>query len=195
MDQWLASSITEKSGWAPFQIQLQKPDLIRGMGSEEGIGDRLRVVAFAELQARDAFQSGVDRFSRAVPEYWSKQWLAFAKVEARHAQMLLDRMKVLGVSISARKVSDKLTRLCKTAQDPIVFLFCLASAEERGMEAGNQLKDLVAKYDPISAAIFEEIASEEVEHVRAAKEMLAPFSYDELREKARAVDREIFANL
>jgi uncharacterized ferritin-like protein (DUF455 family) len=172
-------------GYAPFRPTTGRPDPARGLASPEGVADRLRLVAFAELQARDLFTYGLEHFSGKVPQLWLDSWAAFAKVEERHAQMLLDRMLELGVDPGAKTVSDKLSRLCRAAAEPVLFLFLLSSAEERGMDAGFILGEQMRAVDPLSADIFARIAAEEVEHVKMAREALAAFSQEELREGAR----------
>lgn len=173
--------------YQPFRISAGKPDAIRALQAPGGVGDRLRVVAFAELQARDLFRYGSEMFQREAPEAWRAGWLRFAEVEDLHAQLLLTRMSELGLEPGERTVSDKLTRLCRAASDPVTFLFLLASAEERGMESGNILGHQMQAVDPESAAIFARIAREEVEHVDAARSALAPYALPELKEKARAL--------
>ncbi|MGE3261700.1 MAG: DUF455 family protein [Bacteriovoracia bacterium] len=182
-----SSDITRENLWQPFRLA-EKGDAIRAMQSAEGVADRLRLVAFAELQARDAFRSGAARFEGKIAEELRQTWLRFAEVEDRHAQMLLARMAELGVDPGARAVSDKLTRLCEKATDPIVFLFLLSSAEERGMEQGKILGDQMLAVDAASAKIFIQIAEEEVEHVQMARDALAGFDLDNLRTQARAVN-------
>lgn len=181
-----SSDIHFGNDWKPFRLSLHKPDLIRPMGKVGGIEDRLRVVAFAELQARDAFAWGAEQFPEA-PESWRRIWREFSVVEDRHAQMLLDRMEVLGFDLGARTVSDKLTRLCRKAPDALSFLFFLSSAEERGMEAGTILGKQMMAFDPESAQIFAQIAAEEVEHVKMAKEALMDAPIEALKEKARSI--------
>jgi uncharacterized ferritin-like protein (DUF455 family) len=178
-----SAEINFNGNWRPFRIQ-PKADAIRALSTSEGVGDRLRVVAFAELQARDAFLYGAERFPEA-PVEWRHAWIRFAKVEDRHAQMLLTRMAELGVGIPDRAVTDKLTRLCRLAEDPVTFLFLLASAEERGMEAGMVLGKQMRAYDPVSASIFAQIADEEVEHVEMASSALAGSAEEPLKAKAR----------
>jgi len=175
------------TAYAPFRIAAGKPDAIRALQCPGGVGDRLRVVAFAELQARDLFRYGAERFSGEAPEAWREEWLRFASVEDQHAQLLLKRMQELGVEPGERAVSDKLSRLCRSADDPVTFLFLLASAEERGMESGNVLGSQMQPLDPESASIFARIAREEVEHVESARSALAPYALPELKEKARAL--------
>lgn len=185
-----SSSITFATGWKPFSLRLHKPDSIRSLQTPDGVGDRLRVVAFAELQARDAFLYGCERFPNA-PADWRADWQRFAEVEDRHAQMLLTRMSELGISIETRAVSDKLTQLCRRADNAVDFLFLLSTAEERGMEAGEVLGKQMAPIDAASAAIFAQIAEEEVEHVASAKAALANFNLEELQVRARAISAQI----
>lgn len=184
-----AESIRRESAWEPFKIAA-KAELVRPMTGLGGVEDRLRIVAFAELQARDAFRYGAERFPD-IPAAWREDWLRFADVENRHAQMLLNRMHELGFAIGARAVNDKLTRLCRAATDAETFLFLLGSAEERGMEAGQILGKQMSAVDAISAQIFAQIAAEEVEHVASSQKILAVFDIVELRERARGVDKKI----
>ncbi len=178
--------MTFANHWHPFVLTQGKPEPTRALTAAEGVADRLRLVAFAELQARDAFRWGAERFPEA-PEAWRQDWLRFAEVEDRHAQMLLTRMEELGVDPGARTVSDKLTRLCRKAEDPVLFLFLLSSAEERGMEAGLVLGQQMTAVDAASAALFQQIAAEEVEHVASAKAALEGQDPIALREHARAL--------
>ena len=142
-----STEITFATAWKPFQTSLRGHP-IRALSSPEGVADRLRVVAFAELQARDAFLWGAARFAQeGVAVKWCEAWAAFAAVENRHAQMLLTRMDELKVNPGERVVSDRLTRVCHLAKDPVNFLFYLSSAEERGMEAGFFLGKEMRKYD------------------------------------------------
>lgn len=185
-----SSSITLRGNWAPFSIATGRPDAIRALATPEGVADRLRVVAFAELQARDAFRYGAERFPE-IPAEWRETWLRFADVEDRHAQMLLTRMSELGIEPGARSVSDKLTRLCRRAEDAVTFLFLLASAEERGMEAGQVLGEQMKPFDAASAAIFAQIAEEEVEHVEMARAILAHHPVEPLKARAREISASL----
>ncbi len=185
-----STEITAARGWKPFRTAL-KNDIIRAMSAAEGVADRLRVVAFAELQARDAFAYGVAKFAGQAPAQWLGYWEQFAVVEDRHAQMLLTRMDELSIDPGERVVSDKLFKLCTLAHDPVDFLFLLSSAEERGMEAGFILGKDMQAFDPVSAKIFQTIAEEEVEHVKMANDALAPFDFLALKAKAKELNRAI----
>lgn len=195
MQAFLASEIHHGNRWAPFRVEGLKPEYVRPLRSVGGVEDRLRLVAFAELQARDLFQFGVEHWGSLVPDLWIESWRRFAEVENRHAQMLLDRMMELGFDPGARTVSDKLWRLCEKAETPEDFLFLLSSAEERGMEAGFVLGKEMAAVDEGSAQVFLRIAEEEIEHVQMATQALSPWSEDLLREKAREISRMVEGEL
>jgi uncharacterized ferritin-like protein (DUF455 family) len=179
------------NSYAPFRPTAGKPDGVRPLADFGGVEDRLRVVAFAELQARDLFRFGASKFATSAPAEWIQDWLRFADVEDRHAQMLLSRMHELGFDPGARTVSNKLTRLCHGADDATLFLFLLSGAEERGMEAGQILGQQMAAVDSVSSAIFAQIAREEVEHVDSARAALAGFEVDPLRARARDLSKRI----
>lgn len=188
---WKSSEINMGNHWTPFKVHPKKTDVVRAMTAPEGIEDRLRLVAFAELQARDAFLWGALQYKGKAPDPWIKSWEEFARVEDRHAQMLLNRMSEVGADPGARQVSDKLSRLCMASTDPVIFLFLLSSAEERGMESGNILGEQMKAVDPISAQVFLQIASEEVEHVQMARDALAPYLHLNLKEQARAISASL----
>lgn len=190
---WQASEITREFRWKPFHVRASKGDIIRGLSAPEGVADRLRLVCFAELQARDLFRYGAEKFRGIAPPDWISDWERFAVVEERHAQMLLTRMSELKVEPGARAVSDKLSSLCEAAPDALTFLYLLSSAEERGMEAGNILGRQMQAVDAESAAIFARIAEEEVEHVAMAKAALAGHDIETLRDQARAINAQVDA--
>jgi uncharacterized ferritin-like protein (DUF455 family) len=180
-----------ENGYAPFRPTSGKPDGVRPLAAAGGVEDRLRLVAFAELQARDLFRYGAEAFATRAPPSWIADWLRFAEVEDRHAQMLLSRLAALGLEPGARTVSDKLSRLCRATDDPVLFLFLLSSAEERGMEAGFVLGEQMGRVDPESAEVFARIAREEVEHVDAARNALAPYAPVGLQERARHLSARV----
>ena len=179
------------NGYAPFRPTSGKADGVRPLAGQGGVEDRLRLVAFAELQARDLFRYGAEKFASSAPEGWIKDWLRFADVEDRHAQMLITRMKELELDPGGRTVSDKLTRLCHGAEDATLFLFVLSGAEQRGMEAGQILGEQMSAIDPASSAIFAQIAREEVEHVDSARAALAEFVGEPLKARARDLSKRI----
>lgn len=181
-----STSILPANAWHPFRLG-PKAEPVRALTHAEGVADRLRVVAFAELQAREAFLLGARRFPEA-PARWRDAWVSFAAVEDRHARMLLQRMEELGVEPGGRLVSDRIWQLCQAAPDWELFFFLLASAEERGMESGFTLAKLMQPVDATSAALFEQIAREEVEHVELAKAAIGSLPADAMQARARSLN-------
>ena len=156
--------------WEPFHVvpHGMKADAPRSLDTFEGVADRLRSAAFAEIQAREAFLWASTHFEE-VSEDLKKAWVMLARAEQRHLEWLLNRMKELEIDIAGRRVSDQLwTSLisCKTARE---FALYMASAEERGRVAGVRFQQALAKTDPRTAEIFGKIAEEEISHIALAE--------------------------
>ncbi len=156
--------------WEPFLVAPTgtKADAPRPLDTFEGVGDRLRTAAFAEIQAREAFLWGSIHFEDASSDL-KNAWIELSRAEDRHLQSLLQRMSELKIEIQSRRVSDQLwisLISCKTAQE---FALYMASAEERGRKAGVRFHEALAQTDPVTAQIFGKIAEEEVEHVALAE--------------------------
>lgn len=169
----MAKEMPDEVSWAPFQVAVPplRAEAPRSIQTLEGIGDRLRTAAFAEIQAIRAFSWAHSTFLDA-PEGLRQAWATLIPEEEKHLGWLLERMKELGIDPYARRVSiqlfESLTR-CKTARE---FTLYMSSAEERGQRAGeNFYRDLMA-VDPISAKIFGKIAEEEASHVKLASDYL-----------------------
>lgn len=165
-----SAMLTEPSSeWAPFRVvdASEKPQMPRPLKGPFGIGDRLRWVAFAELQASRGFAWAAERYSDA-PEELKNAWRLLAQEELKHMNWILDRMAELNVAPEDRKLrADLWTSFmkCETARD---FTQYMASAEERGRSAGVFFAQTLRDLDPKTGLIFEKIAAEEVEHVRLA---------------------------
>lgn len=156
--------------WAPFVLSEggARGDPPRSIDTAEGIGDRLRTAAFAELQAREAFHWAAGAFAD-TPEELRRSWSALSVAEDRHLGWLIARMRELGVDVRARRVSDflwKSLQSCKTGREFAVFI---ATAEERGRKAGARFHEAMMARDPVTAEIFGRIAEEEVAHVALAQ--------------------------
>lgn len=160
----------DETRWAPFRTLPadRRSEPVRSLRSPEGISDRLRSAAFAELQAREAFAWAAGRYPEA-PEALREAWRGLSAAEDRHLGWLLGRLGEVGSSPEARGVSPRLwgslTR-CATARD---FAFFMASAEERGRQAGLNFQSSLAGIDPLTADIFGRIAQEEAAHVALAR--------------------------
>ena len=159
--------------WNPFRICApgEKAPYPRALTTKEGLGDRLRFVAFAEKQAVVAFSSAAEIFSDS-PIQTRELWLALSKEEEKHLSWLIVRMKELNVSVDERPQSLALWQSfdhCKTALE---FANFMAKAEDRGRQAGEQFYETLLKIDPITAEIFRKIAEEEKEHILLAAKAL-----------------------
>jgi uncharacterized ferritin-like protein (DUF455 family) len=155
--------------WGPFLVlpRAERAKGPRAIVSKEGIGDRLRAAAFAEIQAYYAFLWASERFEDA-PEMLRQNWRGLAFAEERHLGWLLGRMAELGIEVRERGVSDWLWYSliqCKTAREFAVYI---ANSEERGRIAGVRFCEAMMPVDSVSASIFGNIAEEEVEHIRLA---------------------------
>ena len=176
---YFAHEIKKENNWEPFQVK-DKADKLRSVRNVEGVKDRLRVVAFAELQARDGFLWGIERFPLAEKE-WREYWQTFSQMENRHAQLLLDRAKELDLILSDRAVSNALFKSFLSASSPETFFYLMATAEERGMEIGLSMVESVRSVDRKSAEIFCLCAEEEVEHITVAKRLLKGYDVEALK--------------
>ena len=156
--------------WGPFDVtpRGQHAPGPRAMTSKEGVMDRLRAVAFAELQAREAFYWASEAFAGQTPEGCLKAWRGLGLAEDRHYQWLLRRLAELGGTIEGRPVSDQLWISLRTCRLPDEFAHKMASAENRGRIAGERFVEGMKAFDPTSAEIFRKIAEEEIEHIKLA---------------------------
>ena len=156
--------------WSPFSVcapgaQAPAP---RSVTTREGVADRLRAAAFAELQAREAFRFAADAFVEA-PEELRSAWRALAAAEDRHLGWLLARLAALGVRPDERPVSARLWEALASCARAEEFEVLIAKAEERGRQAGERFATAMLAVDPESAAVFGRIADEEAGHVALAR--------------------------
>jgi uncharacterized ferritin-like protein (DUF455 family) len=156
--------------WAPFTVvpRGEHAPAPRSIHTVEGVCDRLRAAAFAEIQAREAFLWAAQTLTDA-PASLSEAWRLLAAEEDKHLGWLLRRLEALGQAPGDRGVSDQLwisLTACGTAQE---FALFMATAEDRGRRAGERFHEQLASQDPESSRIFGQIALEEVEHIRLAE--------------------------
>jgi rubrerythrin len=148
--------------WHPYVLGVvPKP---RSLLTPEGLGDRLRFVAFAERQATRAFREAATRFSDASPGL-REAWLWVAAEEEKHESWLLQRLADIKQDVATVPVALDLYlsfERCQTAQE---FAIYMSNAEERGRVAGERFAQVLASTDPLTAKMFEQIALKEREHV------------------------------
>jgi rubrerythrin len=159
--------------WSPFMVCKlgEKPPYPRALSTKEGLGDRLRFVAFAEKQATHAFATAAEIFD--VPEAVKKIWLTLSREEEKHLTWLLYRMKELGVDAGERPQGISLWHSFDRCETPEQFANFMANAEDRGRIAGEQFYQTLLSIDPQTARLFQQIAKEEVEHIRLASAVLS----------------------
>lgn len=162
-------------GWRPFQLcpPDERPPAPRAIDTREGVGDRLRTAAFAELQAREAFAWAARRYEDA-PEGLRRTWEGLAASEHKHLLMILERMRVLGVAVDERPVSDALWRSLTSCPDAPSFARWMRRAEERGKTAEERFAERLASADPQTAAMFALVAREEAAHIAVADRYFPP---------------------
>lgn len=153
--------------WSPYKTGM--PSKIRPMNTIEGLGDRIRVAAFAERQAYYAFTQAATIFANDVPSELVKAWQKIALEESKHESWLLKRLAELNIDVAEVPVSLGLYRSfigCQTARD---FTLYISDSEEKGRLAGMKFAEFLKITDPISSKIFTDIADEEVFHISLAK--------------------------
>lgn len=152
--------------WSPFR-KMENPGQLRApraLGSPEGLGDRLRAAAWAEIQAREGFLWAKATFADA-PLDLRTAWGMLAKAEDKHLNWLLTRMQELKIDVTEVEVDDSLWRSYLSCTSAREFSFFMANAEERGRKAGERFAEALSARDPVTAQIFGQIAKEEIEHI------------------------------
>lgn len=155
--------------WEPFVLcgPEEYAPASRGIGSPEGIADRLRTAAFAERQAFAAFVWAAENLADASDELRAA-WRRIALEEEVHLHLLLGRMAELGVKVADRPVSDRLWRRLIQSKTAPEFSILMRDAEARGQAAEESFRRSLAQRDPVTAAIFGRIADDEAEHLATA---------------------------
>ena len=157
--------------WSPYLIGTSGK--IRSLNTVEGLGDRLRLVAFAERQAYHGFKHAIENFTDApigLREAW--EWVAIE--EAKHESWLLQRLGELKQSIDAQPVDLRLYQSLLRCQSAREFALYVSDAEERGRVGAERFREALAVRDPVTAEIFGKIASEEVGHIALVKKFFEP---------------------
>lgn len=153
--------------WAPFLVQSTVQLAPRPLPTREGIGDRLRTAAFAELQAERAFNRAAEIYTDA-PQALRDAWRHLAIEETKHMRWLLGRLEEMQIDVRERPVSDSLWQSLSKCSDARSFAQYIADSEERGRRAGQRFHDTLLTIDEKTARIFGEIAREEQRHIDLA---------------------------
>jgi hypothetical protein len=158
--------------WSPFTIcpEGTNPPSTRALGTPEGLGDRLRFVAFAEKQAMHAFAAAATLYPEVAPAV-RDLWLQLSKEEGKHLELLLNRMQELGISPADRPQSLALWKSFDHCESAMAFAKFMSSAEDWGKSSGEKFHQTLLSIDPVTADLFRRIAEEEQLHIDLARKV------------------------
>lgn len=154
----------------PDTPELIDPQLLerRGVGSVEGRITLLHALAHIEFNAINLALDAVYRF-REMPQQYASDWLRVAADEARHFNLISDRLVALGSFYGAHDAHAGLwTMALKTDHDVLVRMALVPRVlEARGLDvAPAMIEKLRHAGDEQSASILDTIYHDEIEHVR-----------------------------
>ncbi|MBN2526782.1 MAG: ferritin-like domain-containing protein [Deltaproteobacteria bacterium] len=153
--------------WEPFVLAPpdHKAPFPQPMSHRDGLGDRLRIAAFAELQAVRAFGWASEHFTD-VPATIIEGWQRQIPEEKLHFRLIVERMIRLGILPQKKTVSANLSETLYSCQSGKDFAIQIATAEHKGRLAALKMADYLQHRDPVTAQVFLRIARDEVAHVQ-----------------------------
>lgn len=129
----------------------------------------IHAIAHIELNAIDLAWDMVARFTREeMPQAFYDDWVGVADDEARHFQMLNDRLSELGGAYGDLPAHDGLWEAAEATNDDLLPRLAIVPMvlEARGLDATPGTSARLRKAgDKISADILDQIGGEEVRHV------------------------------
>ena len=154
----------------PEQPRLIDPQRMarRGVGTLAGRVSLLHALAHIEFNAINLALDAVYRF-RDMPADYALDWLQVASDEARHFELLADRLQVLGSYYGALDAHAGLWSMAlKTDHDVLVRMALVPRVlEARGLDVAPTMIDKLRHAgDDASADILEIIYRDEIDHVR-----------------------------
>jgi uncharacterized ferritin-like protein (DUF455 family) len=141
----------------------------RGLGSPQGRAAFIHSIAHIELNAIDLAWDAVYRF-RGMPGPYYADWVAVARDEARHFQLLRTRLREFGHDYGDFDAHNGLWEMAeKTAHDGLARMALVPRVlEARGLDVTpGMIEKLRALGDETTAGILELILREEIAHVAA----------------------------
>jgi uncharacterized ferritin-like protein (DUF455 family) len=141
----------------------------RGLGTAAGRAALVHAVAHIEFNAINLALDACCRF-RGLPAAFYRDWLDVAQDEARHFQLLRDRLRELGHDYGDFPAHNGLWEAAeKTAHDVLARMALVPRVlEARGLDVTpGIIRRLREVGDESTAAILDIILDEEVAHVRA----------------------------
>ncbi|MDB6163608.1 MAG: hypothetical protein JWL98_1040, partial [Xanthomonadaceae bacterium] len=141
----------------------------RGLGSPQGRASFVHSIAHIELNAVDLAWDAVYRFRDLPPAYYA-DWVVVANDEARHFQLLRERLRQFGHDYGDFDAHNGLWEMAeKTAHDGLSRMALVPRVlEARGLDVTPGMIVKLRKLgDDVTADILELILREEIAHVAA----------------------------
>jgi uncharacterized ferritin-like protein (DUF455 family) len=139
----------------------------RSMKSVQGRAALLHALAHIELNAIDLALDVCWRF-HGMPDDFYRQWLAVAREEALHFQLLRDHLATLGFGYGDFPAHDGLWQMAERTRHDLLARIALVprTLEARGLDASPAVKaKLLAAGDLRGAEILDIILRDEIGHV------------------------------
>jgi len=127
----------------------------------------VHAVAHIEFNAINLAIDAVYRFRGMPPDYYA-DWLSVAADEARHFQMLQDRLQAFGMEYGDLPAHNGLWEMAEKTADSCLVRMALVPRvlEARGLDVTpGMIQRLRAAGDRATAAVLEVILEEEIRHV------------------------------
>lgn len=140
----------------------------RGLGSVEGRVALLHAIAHIEFNAINLALDAVLRFGAGMPRQFSVDWLSVARDEARHFQLLRDRLQASGARYGDLPAHDGLWEAAEKTSDDVLARMALVPRvlEARGLDV---TPGMIRRLEGVGAlddvACLQVILAEEVRHV------------------------------
>jgi len=139
----------------------------RRLGSAEGRAALVHAVAHIEFNAINLALDALYRF-RGMPREYYSDWLSVAADEARHFQLLRNRLRGLGMDYGDLPAHNGLWEMAEKTADSCLVRMALVPRvlEARGLDVTpGMIQRLRAAGDQATVAALEVILEEEVRHV------------------------------
>lgn len=153
----------------PARPELVAPSALprRRLGSDEGRAALVHAIAHIEFNAINLALDAVYRF-RDMPQPYYRDWISVAADEARHFQLLHQRLGQLGKQYGDFPAHNGLWEMAEKTADSCLVRMALVPRvlEARGLDVTpGMIKRLGAVGDTETIAVLEVILAEEVRHV------------------------------
>jgi uncharacterized ferritin-like protein (DUF455 family) len=139
----------------------------RRLGSAEGRSALVHAIAHIEFNAINLALDAVYRF-RGMPAAYYADWLSVAADEARHFQLLQERLRAMGRSYGDFPAHNGLWEMAEKTADSCLVRMALVPRvlEARGLDVTpGMIERLAAAGDPDTVVALRVILAEEVRHV------------------------------